>query len=105
MLQTLDAPLTTISELKKSPRKIIDEAAELETGVYVLNQSKPEAVIMPVEEYEHMVKENRHLNEQLVNYAVQQRISDQNPTLLSDRETRGNAADKPPVVDPNDGWN
>lgn len=51
MLQTLDAPLTTISELKKSPRKIIDEATELETGVYILNQSKPEAVIMPVEEY------------------------------------------------------
>jgi len=44
---------TTISELKKSPSKIIKEASE---PVAILNHNKPTAYIIPSKTYEKMLE-------------------------------------------------
>lgn len=51
-MQALNVPIRNVNELKKSPKKIIEEAKEKKNGIYIFNRNQPEAVVMSVNDYE-----------------------------------------------------
>lgn len=64
-MKTLDVPTTNMSDLKKSPKKVIDEVKDQKTGVYVFNHDKPTAVILDVDNYEALVNSYEEMEEKL----------------------------------------
>ena len=57
----LNVPMESISELKKSPMKVIDESKRSSTGVYILNNNKPVGVTLDVDLYEELLRSNQQL--------------------------------------------
>jgi len=110
-MQTMNVPISNITDLKKSPKKLFDEAGDKKTGVYVFNRDQPAGVVLAVADYEKLVNQNEELQEKLFemeqDYLVSQRLlkQAQAPTsLVDDKTVRGSVADEDPVVDENDGW-
>lgn len=105
MLETMTVPTTSVSELKQSPKKVIEKAIDSRNGVYVLNRNKPQAVVLGINEYENMVNLLDELDEKLYDLQVAERLknADTEPTY-SDFEVRGPIALEKPIIDENDGW-
>lgn len=110
-MQTMNVPISNITDLKKSPKKLFDEAGDKKTGVYVFNRDQPAGVVLAVADYEKLVNQNEELQEKLFemeqDYLVSQRLlkQAQAPTsLVDDKTVRGSVSDEAPVVDENDGW-
>lgn len=104
-MQVLDTPISSISELKKSPNTIIDKAADTKTGVYVLNRNRPVAVVMTVSDYEKLVNDNDELLERLYDTEVAKRLENQSGKTYSEAEVMGETfANHTPELDPDDGW-
>ena len=57
----LNVPIESITELKKSPMKVIDESKKNNTGVYILNNNKPVGVTLDVDLYENLLRSNQQL--------------------------------------------
>lgn len=70
-MKILNVPITNVSELKKSPRKVIDNAKKQKNGVYIFNRNHPEAVVVSVKDYEQMVNKICELEDQLLDYKVE----------------------------------
>jgi len=110
-MQTMKVPFSNITELKKSPTKLFEEAKSRKTGVYVFNRDQPAGVVLAVADYEELVNQNEELQDRLFeleqDYVVSQRLIKQekeNKPLMADKTVRGPAADDVPTIDENDGW-
>lgn len=105
MLETMTVPTTSVSELKQSPKKVIEKAIDSKNGVYVLNRNKPQAVVLGIDEYENLVNLLDELDEKIYDMEVAKRLksADGEPTY-NDFEVRGSAALEKPTIDENDGW-
>lgn len=104
MLKTLDVPTSNISELKKSPTKLFQKAANAKTGVYIFNRDTPSGVVMDVKNYEKMVHELRSLQEKLFDQEAAIRLKE-NDKVYSDEEVRGKLSkNKSIILDDDDGW-
>lgn len=64
-MKILDVPTTNMSDLKKSPKKVIEEVKDQKTGVYVFNHDKPTAVILDVDDYEALINRYEEMEEKL----------------------------------------
>ncbi|MEI5995098.1 type II toxin-antitoxin system Phd/YefM family antitoxin [Candidatus Enterococcus mansonii] len=69
-MKILDTPIRSISELKKAPIDIIEEAKATETSVYILNHNKGVGVILSSEQYENLLLEKLKLEEGLLDLEV-----------------------------------
>ncbi len=102
-MKILDTPTTNISELKKSPSKAFAKAKEEQTGVYVFNRDVPAGVVLSVEDYEQIVRENEDLQEKLYDVEIERRLKEKNPELIDGSKVDGDSLDKI-NFDENDGW-
>jgi len=100
----LDIPTSTISDVKKSPMNVFRKASKAGEGVYILNRKKIAGVMLTQKQYETLLKENDYLNDKIVELLAEKRIFNKNPAVFSDREVRGEIANKEPVIDKADGF-
>lgn len=56
-LKKLDVPTTSITEVKKSPMDVFEQAREAGTAVYVFNREKVAGVMLTQEQYENLLQE------------------------------------------------
>ena len=56
-LKKLDVPTSSITEVKKSPMDVFNQAREAGTGVYVFNREKIAGVMLTKEQYETLLQE------------------------------------------------
>jgi len=113
----LGLPITSISDLKKSPKKLFDESNNTKKGIFVFNRNKPEGVILSLNHYKSLIKKNEdlqseldQLNEKLLDFETDKealrRIKEQkrNPQrLFTEEEVLGHQLDNV-KLDDNDGW-
>ncbi len=76
MTQILANYTTSISELKKSPTAVIEEADG--EAVAILNYNKPSAYLVPTKLYEKMIEiiEDHYLTQ-----AIEERLNDGEPSV------------------------
>lgn len=60
-LKKLEVPTTSITEVKKSPMDVFNQAREAETAVYVFNREKVAGVMLTQEQYENLLQELHEL--------------------------------------------
>jgi hypothetical protein len=65
-LKKLEVPTTSITEVKKSPMDVFNQAREAGTGVYVFNREKVAGVMLTQTQYEELVQELDELRERSV---------------------------------------
>lgn len=56
-LKKLEVPTTSITEVKKSPMDVFQQARDARTGVYVFNREKIAGVMLTQEQYETLLQE------------------------------------------------
>ena len=56
-LKKLEVPTTSITEVKKSPMDVFNQAREAGTAVYVFNREKVAGVMLTQEQYETLLQE------------------------------------------------
>jgi PHD/YefM family antitoxin component YafN of YafNO toxin-antitoxin module len=100
----LNSPIATISDLKKSPMDVFRKASNEGEGVYILNRKKISGVILSQRQYETLIKENDYLNDKVIELLAEIRLLDKNVSVFSDREVRGEVANKEPNIDKSDGF-
>lgn len=71
-MDILNVPVTSMSDLKKSPKKIIEKAKSQKNGVYIFSREKPTAVITSVDDYENMVNKINTLEDELLDYQIEE---------------------------------
>lgn len=57
MLKKLEVPTSSISEVKRSPMDVFQQARDAETGVYIFNREKIAGVMLTQQQYEELVQE------------------------------------------------
>ncbi|KRK79289.1 type II toxin-antitoxin system prevent-host-death family antitoxin [Companilactobacillus nodensis] len=102
-MKILDVPTSNISELKRSPKSVFEKAHAEKTGLYVFSRDTPAGVVISVDDYENLVKENNQLQEKVFELEAAKRLKEPHK-ILSDYEVRGEIANNKPSLDPNDGW-
>lgn len=65
-LKKLEVPTTSITEVKKSPMDVFQQARDAGTGVYVFNREKIAGVMLTQEQYETLLQELEDKREELV---------------------------------------
>lgn len=75
-MDKLKVPITNVSELKKSPKKIIEQARKERNGVYIFNHNQPEAVVLTAADYEKLINKIEYLEEELLDYKVEKVAKD-----------------------------
>lgn len=73
-MKKLDVPTVSVSDFKKSPKKIIEEARTKRTSVYVLNHGKPIAVVLGVDDYEALIKSYEAMEEKIADLELAERL-------------------------------
>lgn len=56
-LKKLDVPTSSITEVKKSPMDVFNQAREAGTGVYIFNREKVAGVMLTRDQYEELLQE------------------------------------------------
>lgn len=56
-LKKLEVPTTSITEVKKSPMDVFEQARQAGTAVYVFNREKVAGVMLTQEQYENLLQE------------------------------------------------
>ncbi|MDT2756133.1 type II toxin-antitoxin system Phd/YefM family antitoxin [Enterococcus asini] len=56
-LKKLEVPTTSITEVKKSPMDVFEQARQAGTGVYVFNREKVAGIMLTQEQYENLLQE------------------------------------------------
>lgn len=64
-LKKLEVPTTSITEVKKSPMDVFQQARDNGTGVYVFNREKIAGVMLTQEQYEDLLQELADKRQQL----------------------------------------
>jgi hypothetical protein len=93
-LKKLEVPTSSITEVKRSPMDVFDQARKAETGVYIFNREKVAGVMLTQEQYEtllqelellrHTVNEKTELNPESVDLLEQ--YPDQSTSIVSTSE-------------------
>lgn len=73
-MKKLDVPTVSVSDFKKSPKKIIEEARTKKTGVYVLNHGKPTAVVLGIDEYEALINNYEAMEERIADLELAEKL-------------------------------
>lgn len=73
-MKKLDVPTVSVSDFKKSPKQIIEEARTKKTGVYVLNHGKPTAVVLGVDDYETLINSYEAMKEKIADLELVERL-------------------------------
>lgn len=73
-MKKLDVPTVSVSDFKKSPKQIIEEARTKKTGVYVLNHGKPTAVVLGVDDYETLINNYEAMEEKIADLELVERL-------------------------------
>ena len=79
-LKKLEVPTTSITEVKKSPMDVFQQAREAETGVYVFNREKVAGVMLTQEQYEALLQELFEKRVALETQATAQEIVEERTT-------------------------
>ena len=98
----LNNPTSTISDVKKSPMDVFLKASEEGEGVYILNRKKIAGVMLTQKQYESLIEENNYLHDKIIELIAEKRLLDKNHSVYSDREVRGEVANKEPIIDKTD---
>lgn len=98
MLNIIKNPLFSISDLKKSPSKLINKSKEFNDAVYILSNNKNVGVLLDSDIYEEFVNEKHELQsaidklqEELIYTQTELRLNTSQATL-SDEEVRRSRA-------------
>ncbi|MEZ2459038.1 hypothetical protein ACBR55_10705 [Salinicoccus roseus] len=102
-MKTLDVPFKSISDIKKSPMTIFEEAKARNNGVYIFNRDKVAGVVLTQEQYENMNSEIEALYDRIDELIVKERLQDKNPKTYSVEAVTGINLDDI-ELDDNDGW-
>jgi PHD/YefM family antitoxin component YafN of YafNO toxin-antitoxin module len=97
-------PISSISEVKKSPMDVFRRASKEAEGVYILNRKKIAGVMLTQKQYESLNKETERLYDQISELIAEKRLLNEKTAVFSDIEVRGSIANKEPVIDEADGW-
>ncbi|MFR4285837.1 type II toxin-antitoxin system Phd/YefM family antitoxin [Enterococcus italicus] len=62
-LKRLEVPTSSITEVKKSPMDVFQQAREAGTGVYIFNREKIAGVMVTQQQYEELLDELQQLRE------------------------------------------
>lgn len=95
MMNIIKNPLVSVSDLKKSPMKIVELSKSLGDAVYILNNNKDVGVIIDTSKYKELIsttnnlkKENEELNQRMIYLEAELRLAT-NKRTFSDSEVRG----------------
>ena len=99
-MKKLDVPTVSVSDFKKSPKKIIEEARTKKTGVYVLNHSKPIAVVLGVDDYETLINNYEAMEEKIADLELAERL----PELKKEASIPVSEVIDDMPLDDNDEW-
>ncbi|HLQ40499.1 MAG TPA: type II toxin-antitoxin system Phd/YefM family antitoxin, partial [Tetragenococcus sp.] len=64
-LKKLEVPTSSITEVKRSPMDVFEQARQAKTGVYVFNREKVAGVMLTQIQYETLLQELDDLRTQL----------------------------------------
>lgn len=103
-MRILNVPTTSITEVKKNPNKIFDQAKKEKTGVYVFNHNDVSGVMLSKDQYEALNQRIDLLEEKIFDYEAAIRISKKDVKTYSDIEVRGHVALEPIIIDDHDRW-
>lgn len=104
MPKKLDVPLTSISEVKRSPMDIFFKASKEGSGVYVFNREKIAGVMLTQKQYESLLDEIEELADQLTKLKAEERLLNGAVSTFPDSAVRGSIATALPSIDKEDGW-
>lgn len=99
-----DIPISSISEVKRSPMDIFQKAEKEAAGVYIFNREKVVGVMLTQKQYETLNKEVDELYNQIADLNAEKRLLNEKVALYSDGEVRGAIATEMPAIDEEDGW-
>lgn len=103
-MNILNVPITSISNLKRSPMEAFEKANKENTGVYVFNREKVAGVMLTQKQYESLNNEIEELYDQMADLVAEKRVLYGNVETFTDEEVRGKIANEPPIIDEDDGW-
>jgi PHD/YefM family antitoxin component YafN of YafNO toxin-antitoxin module len=103
-MRTLDVPTACISDVKRSPGKIFEQADSARSGVYVFNRGEVAGVMLTREQYELLNDTIDALEDALHDAEAARRISQSSLTTYPDDVVRSAASVSDTSVDDNDGW-
>ncbi|MBF8808292.1 MAG: type II toxin-antitoxin system Phd/YefM family antitoxin [Enterococcus lacertideformus] len=93
-LKKLEVPTSSITEVKRSPMDVFDQARKAETGVYVFNREKVAGVMLTQEQYEMLLQElellrdatNEIVEASLKSEAIDESYANQSVSIVSTSE-------------------
>lgn len=88
-LKKLDVPTSSITEVKRSPMDVFDQARKAETGVYIFNREKVAGVMLTQEQYETLLQELADLR---------QKANEEVQAPIESNELLGNYTDQTAAV-------
>ncbi len=88
-LKKLEVPTSSISEVKRSPMDVFDQARKAETGVYIFNREKVAGVMLTQEQYETLLQELADLR---------QKANEEVQAPIESNELLGNYTDQTAAV-------
>lgn len=110
MINVIKNKLVPVSELKKSPMKVMELAKSTGDAVYILNNNKDVGVVIDIDKFRDLVngadelkKENIELNERLIYLETELRLAN-NKKTFSDSEVRGTDRMKADLSQVEDEW-
>ena len=96
MYKILNVKTKSITEAKQSFSNLIKEANSTGEPIYILNHNKPAAVILDSNVNETIVKERQALEEELLYYKINSRVTEGPGTLIPASEViKADQADDP----------
>ncbi|OTP12479.1 hypothetical protein A5844_000712 [Enterococcus sp. 10A9_DIV0425] len=85
VLKKLEVPTSSITEVKRSPMDVFDQARKAETGVYIFNREKIAGVMLTQTQYETLLQELETLRHIVKEQEVEQEGTDsfaQDPSAI-----------------------
>lgn len=98
-----DKQFVSITDLQRSASKVLDT----DKDIFIMKNNHPFKVITSVDDYNKQIDAFEILNDKLLESEAYIRILEEAKgkiKKLTDYEVRGDKANKPPVLDENDGW-
>lgn len=102
-MKIMDVPMKSVSDIKRSPMSIFEEARESNNGVYILNRNEVVGVALTRDQYESIYNELESLYDKIDELTVKERLADKSREMVPVNDVIG--FDLNDVkTDDNDGW-
>ncbi|KKK33931.1 hypothetical protein WN59_10005 [Salinicoccus sediminis] len=102
-MKIMDVPMKSVSDIKRSPMSIFEEAKTSENGVYIFNRNEVVGVALTREQYESIHKEIENLYDRIDELTVKERLANDNRQAISAKDVIGFDLNEE-KIDENDGW-